>query len=134
MVLAFWNTVDDCLVEFYSLGREKARKTTRDYRLRLAGLYTEKPDPYPDMIYHAKPIHIAGDLMGKDVRYDREQYALIEERNIRLSRQRNPAIAAQLASLAEELPSPTRHRMRRRPAKSELLPVIYDERKVLTSA
>jgi hypothetical protein len=83
-MVAFWNTVTDCLVEFFSLEREQAAAMVRSLLARLADDSASKSER--NLIYHSEPIHIASDLVARepvrDAGFD-EKYRRIQDRNLK---------------------------------------------------
>jgi hypothetical protein len=62
-VSVFWVTVSKCLVDFYDVEPEKASGMVEAARARLVKLGSYEGDA--DLIYHAEPIDIAGDMMRR---------------------------------------------------------------------
>jgi hypothetical protein len=58
---AFWQTVEDCLVEMHGLARPEAHE--RSWRLRNR-LESPPSGVSPDLVYHDEPYDVAYDLAG----------------------------------------------------------------------
>lgn len=59
---AFWNVVQDCLVEIHGLSLFEAIQKSRDLRTQIETTATRMSS---EMIYHAEPFEVACDLAGK---------------------------------------------------------------------
>lgn len=57
--IEFWKVVEVCMVELYSVGRERARAEV----LRVQGKLTEAAIRQ-NVVYHSEPLYIASDLAG----------------------------------------------------------------------
>ncbi len=78
------------LVEFYDLTPAVATAKVNAVIGRLA----EDADFHPtkDIVYHAEPIHIAADIMGREVERSEEFYKTyrgLERQNLQLTRKRS---------------------------------------------
>ncbi len=79
---AFWNVVEDCLVEVHGLPRQDAHQRSMDLRTRI-----ESPLPgigiSSEIFYHADPFDVACDIVGNqlDILQYFPQYDPILERH-----------------------------------------------------
>ena len=102
---AYWLTVTSCLVEFYGVDPDEASLKVNGVLSRLK----EDEDFHPtnDLVYHAEPIHIAADLMGREVERTEafyKTYRQLEQRNLKLATK--VSIRRQQASLLQ-IPLPS---------------------------
>jgi len=88
LVLSFWATVEDCLVEFHKFSTERSAEEVKDLwrRLRKVAPATPGEESVPafdDIIYHAEPWYIACNLAGQDLPLEpnRISYQSILEKN-----------------------------------------------------
>jgi hypothetical protein len=91
LIVAFWKTVSDCLVEFFDVEDKKASAMVLDLRAKIEEESTGLKKADRDLIYHSEPIHIASDLVGKEPKRDTEfykKYQSIQKRNLKHERAR----------------------------------------------
>jgi hypothetical protein len=76
----YWRVVEDCLVELHGLSRTEARRSVSELRARLKAL---PPGIDRDIIYHEEPVHVAADLVGRNLPHEtyRQPYDQILERH-----------------------------------------------------
>ena len=80
---AFWNVVEDSLVEIHGLPRHEAHQRCMDLRTRI-----ESPAPgigtLSEIFYHAEPFYVACDIAEKDLepsQYESQYDAILERHN-----------------------------------------------------
>jgi hypothetical protein len=77
---AFWDVVEECLIEIHGLSQSEAHRRSADLRTRI-----ESPPSgmSSDIFYHAEPFDVACDIVGKplDLSQYRPQYEPILSRN-----------------------------------------------------
>jgi hypothetical protein len=77
---AFWQAVEDCLIDIHGLSPSDAHRRGRDLRAEI-----ESPPPglSSDIFYHAEPFDVACELAGNqlDISQYRSQYDLILDRH-----------------------------------------------------
>jgi hypothetical protein len=66
---AYWQTVEDCLVEFHQIAPDAAVEQVRSLRQRLAKTDAREPKrkPTPPMIYHLEPWYVACNLADEQL-------------------------------------------------------------------
>jgi hypothetical protein len=67
---AFWNVVEECLIEFHQLPRVTAHKKSKDLRARIESLPREMSSNIRediDDIYHDEPFYVACDVARRQL-------------------------------------------------------------------
>ena len=77
---AFWDVVEDCLVEIHGLAKPDAHKRSMDLRTKIESPPTGMSS---EIFYHAEPFDVACDIAGSqlDLSQYRLQYDLILNRH-----------------------------------------------------
>ncbi len=77
---AFWEVVEDCLVEIHGLSKPDAHKRSMDLRTRIESPPTGMSS---DIFYHDEPFDVACDIVGRqlDLSQYRPQYDPILNRH-----------------------------------------------------
>ncbi len=97
----FWHVIERCLIEFHSWEPDSARKRVEQFRSAIAEIRRDDED---DLILHAEPFEIAGDMAGRDLDLaeHRERYEAIVDA---CQREIVAAQAHELAGRAEARPA-----------------------------
>jgi hypothetical protein len=77
---AFWDVVEDCLVEIHGLSKPAAHQRSVDLRARIESPPTGMSS---EIFYHAEPFDVACDIAGRqlDLSHYRFQYDYILNRH-----------------------------------------------------
>jgi len=76
----FWAIVEECLVEIFDVAGPEAARKSRKLRKTIE---QSPPEQYGDIFYHAEPIHVAEDIVGRqgDLSSCRDRYEAILARH-----------------------------------------------------
>jgi hypothetical protein len=85
----FWLVMERCLVEFHGWDAARAHARVSEYRALLAAVLRDDED---DLILHAEPFEIAGDMAGRyldpfEPEHRRRYHAIIQETREALARE-----------------------------------------------
>jgi hypothetical protein len=102
-------TVDDCLVEFFDVEKERASGIVSTFRAKAERQLSDRRKSDDDLIYHSEPIHIASDLIGREPKRDSvfyKKYQSIQKRNLKLARTKTHMLEYSLGDATFQVRAP----------------------------